>query len=417
MTEKFQPFKQPRFSYEFLKFLNKFILETALFSHDSKIVIALSGGVDSVVLTQAISLSLKMGLIKLTHRPRLIHIDHGTRKEIKKEVDYLYEWSKHLEMSFESHSLKMDLSQGNFEKIARDERRRIFKQKMSDDEILLMGHHIDDSFEWSLMQKLKSSNLEASLGIAVRSQNIRRPLMCMSKKHILRFAKEQNLTWFEDSSNKNLNFERNYLRNLINKQIAPRFPQYLKHYVRQHNELARRANKSAFKIELAKDFHQKSSKSYARLILKTHKREWGAVVTLNPRVTISSDNLGPLRNLISQYSQVERGKIHNQLIELAKLIQRPGLNGPLSFSGGLKVYCTSRYLFILKPDHEIQLFSKQSVSQIPDPVPFISRASKQKESLKSAIAMVERQSQELLDERVLFHFAWRLENGPVLFWI
>ena len=75
----------------------------------------------------------------------------------------------------------------NFELKARLERYKIFSKYQ--DSLIVLGHHIDDSFEWSLMQKMKSSRLESTIGIPLYNKNYIRPLMCVTKKQIRRYAK------------------------------------------------------------------------------------------------------------------------------------------------------------------------------------------------------------------------------------
>ena len=395
MTEKI---KLSRYSFEFLKHLNTFILRANLFSAKQRPVIALSGGVDSVALAYSILLSVRNGICVTNKLPRFIHIDHGTRPEIKKEMISLKKWAAELGVEFSSVDLDLSLSDGNFEMKARSQRYKSFNSFLKEDEILLTGHHLDDSFEWTMMQSLKSSSLSGSLGIPVKGPRVVRPFLCLSKAQITRFAKDNGLMWFEDESNNDLDFERNYIRKLIKDNIAVKYPKYLKHYARRQNTLADKLGLSVFKNESTK--------------LDIKKRDWGHIVKVEGSL---NEHCLELSMLITKSSSKGRGRISDQYIKLVASYNKSNgeYRGPLSFSGGVKVYYSRPYVIIVSKGKSPHLYS--SSSQIPDCVPFIKKANK-KTSLKSAISIAEKKTQALLDEGVHFQLAWRNAHGQILYW-
>jgi tRNA(Ile)-lysidine synthase len=399
MAKKFQAPKLPRYSYEFLRHINRFILKADLIKSDQRPVIALSGGVDSVALAYSVYLSVKHGLFISNEMPRLIHIDHGTREEIEFEREFLAGWSAELGLDFESIRLDFDLDESNFEHRARLGRYDSFKDSLATNEVLFTGHHLDDSFEWSMMQQFKSSNLKGTLGIPVKATQLARPFQCVSKSQIIRFAKESSLTWFEDLSNNDESFERNYIRRIIRDEIAPKYPQYLKHYANRHNELATKLGLSALSKTSPQEFFIK------------HDRKWGSIIKING---VLSEDDKSLLDIINSHSGLGRGKTQEQFKKLVRVINESNsVKGPLSFSGGLKIFYARPYLFIQKKNANIQYYK---TAQIPEALPIITKATK-KNSLKSPVVFMKEETQKLLDNSVPFHFSWRVEQGDILFWI
>ena len=93
------------------------------------------------------------------------------------------------------------------------------------------------------MNKFKSSKADEVKGIAVRRGNKIRPLMCVTKKHIVKYANKAGLKWFEDNSNNDLRFERNYIRKMVS-LLEHRYPKILKNYVIKQNSLYTQKNES-----------------------------------------------------------------------------------------------------------------------------------------------------------------------------
>jgi len=401
MAEKNQQLKLQKYSYEFLKYLNKFIVKGQLVHTNQRAVVAISGGVDSVALAYSIYLLSKLEFEYKVLLPRFIHIDHGTRAEILQEKSALKKWSESLGVQFKSIKINLNMGDSNFESLARSARYDIFHDELTDDEVLLTAHHIDDSFEWSLMQSFKSGGVKASLGIPLKSSRLVRPFLCMTKDQIIRFAKEQELEWFEDKSNNDLKFERNYIRDFIEKNIRPKYPQYLKHYVHRQNELASKLGVSAF-----------SSKNISKTKFRVYKRQWGSIVKTPKELCVHDKEL---LSLIVSHSTNSRGKTQAQYEKLINLINKNNsFVGPFSFSGGLKIYYHQGHLFILKKNEELQLYSRST--QIPGLLPLFKKSNK-KNTLKSPVAMALTVTQEFIEKSVPFHFAWRVEKGETLIWI
>ena len=102
-----------------------------------------------------------------------------------------------------------------------------------------MAHHLNDSFEWGLMQQVRSSEAKSGLGIPLVAGKVVRPFMCVTKRQVASFVKALRIPFLEDCSNNDQQFERNYIRHSVIPQLEKKWPQYLKHYAFRSNHLAK----------------------------------------------------------------------------------------------------------------------------------------------------------------------------------
>ena len=124
--------------------------------------------------------------------------------------------------------------QNNFEKKARDFRYDFFEKICLEQDYnhLILAHHLNDQFEWFLMQLSRGAGLAEILGMqeCEKRQNYRllRPLLFVSKDEILLFLKENDIFYFDDESNENEKYFRNYIRKNFSNAFVSEFHQGLK---------------------------------------------------------------------------------------------------------------------------------------------------------------------------------------------
>lgn len=116
---------------------------------------------------------------------------------------------------FHLFSFSLSISESDFEQKARQKRSNHYFDFLNKNYWIYTVHHLDDSFELSLMQSFKQSSIKSTLGIPVFNRGIARPLLCVSKMQLKRFARAIGLNWLEDESNLNDHFEGNYTRQKI----------------------------------------------------------------------------------------------------------------------------------------------------------------------------------------------------------
>ncbi|AXP09046.1 tRNA lysidine(34) synthetase TilS [Campylobacter hepaticus] len=122
----------------------------------------------------------------------------------------------------------------NFEKNARDFRYDFFDQICFEQgyEHLILAHHLNDQFEWFLMQISRGAGLLEILGMQEREKRknytIVRPLLFIDKNEILSYLKQENIFYFYDKSNDDQKYFRNYIRKNFSNEFVGKFHQGLK---------------------------------------------------------------------------------------------------------------------------------------------------------------------------------------------
>ena len=330
-------------------------------SPQEKILLSVSGGVDSIVLLHI--------FLKLTPQCEVLHFNHGTRgSENLKEQDLILRLCN--QNAIKCHLVQfqsLKLSQSNFEQEARKLRLREYRRFISIGYKILSAHHLNDSFEWSLMQSFKQSQLKTTLGIPVFSNGMIRPFLCVSKNQIIRYARQNKLTWFEDVSNQNVKFERNLFRISIESPIQNAYPQFLKHYVARSNELA---------FLLGKHRLNKISSVDQDCI---YQDVFGGVC-LEKAPSTSDKNI--YKKWIYHFSQSTRGTIESELEKVCQSIEREQrlsqsflFKGPIDFSGGAKVIFFYDHIYFfnlsifLKWKEFDQSFCERLISQPNSQIP------------------------------------------------
>ena len=197
------------------------------FSKKSKILISLSGGVDSTTLYYLI-VNSKFFKNKNIH---IIIFDHQIRREGRFEIRQLvkeYNLSRH---SLIIKKLKLTNSQSGFQNKSRLLRYKFLIQYSKKNKIndLFLGHHLDDLNETFLMRKVHQSNVKGLSSIFTEKfKNLiyHRPLRDFSKASIIKFAKQNGIKWYEDRTNAELDYSRNKIRSFLNnKQINKKITQ------------------------------------------------------------------------------------------------------------------------------------------------------------------------------------------------
>lgn len=329
-----------------------------------KKLISVSGGVDSMALLHILA----------THddQVEVVHFNHGTRVfENAKEESLVRQVCRQYQVKLHVFSFSLSLEEKNFEEKARQKRNEIYQRFMREGFMIYLAHHLDDSFEWSLMQKFRQPSTSKALGIPVVNGKKIRPFMCVTKKQIYHYAKNENLSWLEDSSNSNTNFERNFVRNELVSKITARYPKALKNYVLEANQLAHQYGVHiSGKVDKTKKFQG----------LNVEVDKLGRYVLKSENFYLHLDQL---KEIISKCSKKARGKIHSELSVFLKL-QEALLNdpkvlsvkgpfrGPHEFSGGVKGFIYKKTILLMSEESyqeslrlDEQLCENLNSSQIP----------------------------------------------------
>ena len=200
--------------------MNKDVLSQALKfinDHDAtRYVLAISGGIDSMVLWHLFKRSQKAFVVA--------HVHHHQRQASDEELAYIKRQCALENTPFFEHHLTLNNAQ-NFQASAREARLRFFEKIAHQEqcEAIVLAHHADDQLETFVMRILKRRFWRTWPGMMMstpfRDTLLFRPLIEQSKADIKTYAQTHNVLYFEDETNRSLH----YMRNRVRHQILPHF--------------------------------------------------------------------------------------------------------------------------------------------------------------------------------------------------
>lgn len=188
-------------------------LNRLLPNQKSKILVAVSGGVDSMVLLDL--------LTKTNHQLAVAHCNYQLRSESDEETKLVKRTS--LLHSIPFHSVDFDTkeevenSTDSLQMVARNLRYEFFRGLCEEHkyEFIATAHHADDNLESMLLNFTKGTGIRGMIGISPKNGNVLRPLLPFTKQELTDFAKENKIEFLEDKSNLESNYQRNFLRNEV----------------------------------------------------------------------------------------------------------------------------------------------------------------------------------------------------------
>lgn len=185
-----------------------------LASTEEKFLLAVSGGIDSMVLADLFYQSkISFAIAHCNFQLRGIESD--------KDAQHVKDFAERLNIPVyinlfdtkqyaEAHELSIQMA-------ARELRYDWFHELQSEYPYtyLVTAHHSGDHTETMLLNFIKGKGLYSIAGIPVKNNNIIRPLLSFSKEEIISYAKENDIAWREDASNAGVDYERNFLRHKV----------------------------------------------------------------------------------------------------------------------------------------------------------------------------------------------------------
>ena len=178
---------------------------------EKKLLLATSGGIDSMVL---LHLCHQMKLdVRVAHCNFQLRGDESDKDEefVKMQCEMLNVllYVNHFDTKKFAEKEKLSI-----QVVARNLRYEWFNSLLINNnyDYILTAHHLDDSLETFLINFTRGSGLDGLTGIPQQNGNVIRPLLPFSRNEIETFAKENNIQWREDSSNASDKYLRNKLR-------------------------------------------------------------------------------------------------------------------------------------------------------------------------------------------------------------
>lgn len=230
-------------------------------------VVAVSGGVDSVVLLHLLmqqnEFKAKSKKLQSTLQPDnfqtldstnclqfvVAHYDHGIREDSALDRKFVGELARQYSLPFVYD--EGGLGSGASEAAARKARYTFLHtvRQNTGSHAIITAHHQDDLIETALLNLLRGTNRKGLSSLA-STDHVKRPLLHVPKQHLVQYAKANGLNWREDSTNQDMRYKRNYVRNQLITKLSPNERQKLLAIVRH----MRRVNDD-IERELANHLH------------------------------------------------------------------------------------------------------------------------------------------------------------------
>ncbi len=196
------------------------------FLFEQKILVAVSSGLDSMVLAD---LCLKSEL-----NIALAHCNFKLRQaESDKEEAFVSNYAKTHKLTFFTKHFNTthfaETTKISIQMAARELRYNFFDELCDSQQFdtILTAHHTDDNLETFFINLSRGSGIDGLTGIPKINDKIARPLLPFSRNQIYEYAKTHNIQWCEDSSNASLKYKRNALRHGLIPVLKSIFPTIL----------------------------------------------------------------------------------------------------------------------------------------------------------------------------------------------
>ena len=193
----------------------------------SRILLGLSGGMDSTLLLHALVSSQPRSKITV------IHCNHGLSAHADSWQDFCYRQCCQLGVPLVVE--RLNLTSNASEREARDARYRAFSSYTDANSVLLLGHHAQDQMETMLFRLFRGTGLKGLSSIPEQRSlpdnngRLLRPLLKFRWSDLRDIAERNGLSWVEDESNRDNRFDRNYIRNKVLPVIEQRWPMASRH--------------------------------------------------------------------------------------------------------------------------------------------------------------------------------------------
>ena len=217
------------------------VIKEGLISEKDKILIAFSGGPDSVFLYHFLNLLKNIISIEIS----IVYINHNLRHDVENDLKFINEFSNSNDVNYyiESVDVKKYATKNkkSIELAARElryEAIETIRKKIGYNKIVT-GHNLDDNVETFIFRLLRGTSVTGLKSIPKTRENIIRPILDFEKSEILSFLKNKNYKYIIDYTNNKNDYTRNFIRNKIFpdfENINPTFRKKIDSLIKEINE-------------------------------------------------------------------------------------------------------------------------------------------------------------------------------------
>ena len=230
--------------------------KSGLIKKNEKILIAFSGGPDSVFLYNLLNFLKEEYLLEIS----LVYINHNLRKDVEDDLKFVKNFSEENEVPLYIESVDVRKyatdNKKSIELSARELRYEAVEKVMQNinyDKVAT-GHNLDDNIETFIFRLLRGTSLKGLKGIPDKRENIIRPILQFEKKEILNYLQENKKSYIIDYTNSENDYTRNYIRN----EIFPMFVNINPTFRNKVNELIQEINnKESLKTYISEEKNTK----------------------------------------------------------------------------------------------------------------------------------------------------------------
>ena len=221
--------------------LKNYLSKSLPFLKDKKLLIAVSGGIDSVVLLYLLQ--------QLNYDITIAHCNFNLRgEESNGDEEFIRNYAiqtqtKIFVTRFDTKAFASD-NKLSIQVAARELRYLWFNELLDENKLdyLITAHHLDDNIETFLINFTRGTGIEGLTGIPQMNDRIVRPLLPFTRNEIEEYAKENNIMWREDSSNASDKYMRNKLRHTIVPELKGLNPAFTDAFLQTLNNLQQTAS-------------------------------------------------------------------------------------------------------------------------------------------------------------------------------
>lgn len=332
-----------------MKEVKDFLLNDISLKDDDYVVVAVSGGPDSMALLNILLYIKKDININLV----CAHINHNVRKESEEEKIFVEEYCKKNSIVFEYMKIEKYTNNIFSESEARNIRYDFFDKLMKkyNSKVLLTAHHGDDLIETILMRLVRGSTLKGYAGFPkiseINGYKIVRPLISCTKEDIEEYNSKNNIPFLLDASNNKDDYTRNRYRHKVlpflkeeDQNVNTKFLKYSELLLEYNNYVDREMMKSLDKV-----FNNKilDINKYLKLENLIQKRILNYILEI-----IYSDDLSLV------------GDTHIESIQ--KLIKSNKANAQIKLPNNVKVIKSYNTIIFKNKDNDNVSLSKKELS-------------------------------------------------------
>jgi tRNA(Ile)-lysidine synthase len=287
-----------------------------------ELCVAFSGGLDSTVLLDTVNQVCKEANIPLS----AFHINHGISANANAWQRHCQQECSKRNIPFHTQAISIKKSaQQSLEAEARTARYSILDNYAQMTKVVLLGQHQDDQAETFLLQLKRGAGVQGLSSMPVMHTKASgtvylRPFLDVSRANLLDYARQNNLQWIEDESNRDNSYDRNFLRNQIFPSLQARWPAINK-------TISRSALNCAQSYEVITEYMQLIGNE----ILDPKKAIVSSLLQKHSAPTQQSF----LRYWLAKYYQLSPSSA--QLLDIAALIQSASANSRYIALGGLAI--------------------------------------------------------------------------------